>query len=70
MSRAPTKASVAANQATLTDRIVLRTSHAAGRLVNHTEAAIALAPVGYEVARTKHDLAARVAAGRAFAATL
>ena len=70
MSKAPTKAAITANQVSVTDKIVLHTSHATGRLINHTEAAIALAPVGYQVARAKHDLAARVAAGRAFAATL
>ena len=70
MSRTPTKAVIAANQSTVTDRIVLRTSHAVGQVINHSEAAVALAPVGYQVARAKHDLAARVAAGRAYAAML
>ena len=43
---------------------------AAGRLINNTEAAVAIAPIGYQAARAKHDLNARVAAAQKYAALL
>lgn len=70
MSRAPTKAAIAANKVTTFDKVVIKTSAYAGYAVNHASAAIAIAPVGYQAARTKHDLDARVAAARAFAASI
>jgi hypothetical protein len=70
MSKAPTKAAVTANQINLIDRIALRTSASVGHLVNNTESVIAVAPLGYQAARAKHDINARIAAAKAYAATL
>jgi hypothetical protein len=67
MTRTPSKTAIASNAPSAIDRVILRTSAAAGYAVNNAQAAAAIAPIGYQTARAKHDLSARIAAAQAYA---
>jgi hypothetical protein len=69
-ARKITKAVIAANDVTLFDKAVLRTSAGVGYAVNHAQAAAVIAPIGYQTARAKHNIDARINAARAYAASI